>query len=153
MPKTKGQETVFGILMVLAMVYGMEVYNVCLERGGVAAANFFVSPLEMLPLCIAAFALETAIVGPLAHKLVAQVVNPGKSRPFTPILLMSLCTVCMMCPLMSFVAAVWFQGPGNLVWKWLPTLGRNLPMALCWQLFVAGPVVRRLFGALCRARR
>ena len=34
--------------------------------------------------------------------------------------------------------------------NWLQTIVRNFPMALCWQVFFCGPLVRRLFRTLFR---
>ena len=55
-----------------------------------------------------------------------------------------------MCPIMSFFASVLFSFDGmeNVVANWLTITIRNFPMTLCWQLFVAGPVVRFIFRKL-----
>jgi hypothetical protein len=37
------------------------------------------------------------------------------------------------------------QRNGALVSKWIQTIATNLPMAFCWQLLVAGPLVRMAF--------
>jgi len=37
------------------------------------------------------------------------------------------------------------QRNGALVSKWIQTIATNLPMAFCWQLLVAGPLVRLAF--------
>ena len=52
-----------------------------------------------------------------------------------------------MCPIMSFFASVLFgfKGTDMLLGNWLQTAARNLPMALFWQLFYAGPFVRFVF--------
>lgn len=49
-----------------------------------------------------------------------------------------------MCPMMSMVATLAFKHPmlDNLLVAWMQTVALNFPMALLWQLFVAGPVVR-----------
>ncbi len=49
---------------------------------------------------------------------------------------------------MSFCATLIFQNAGSqVVAVWLQTTVLNFPMAFCWQLFFAGPVVRAIFGA------
>lgn len=54
--------------------------------------------------------------------------------------------VCLMCPVMSLIATVLFAHPGNqVIAVWLQKLALNFPMALCWQIFFAGPFVRNLF--------
>ena len=50
---------------------------------------------------------------------------------------------------MSLVATVLFKQPGKeLVAAWFQTTVLNFPMALLWQIFFAGPVVRFIFGKL-----
>ena len=52
-----------------------------------------------------------------------------------------------MCPLMSFAATVIFNFPGwsALITTWLEAVVKNFPMALCFQIFYAGPLVRFIF--------
>jgi len=52
-----------------------------------------------------------------------------------------------MCPVMSFIATALFKHPGSeIIAQWLQTTVINFPMALCWQIFFAGPLVRNVFG-------
>ena len=66
----------------------------------------------------------------------------------------SSCTVLIMCPTMSAVAAVLFSvilGGGSwtqLPAYWVATVLKNFPMALLWNLFAAGPLTRLLFRRL-----
>lgn len=55
-----------------------------------------------------------------------------------------------MCPLMSMVATLVFKQPApvNLIVTWMQTVAANFPMALLWQIFIAGPVVRFLVGLI-----
>ena len=58
-----------------------------------------------------------------------------------------------MCPAMSFVATALFQHPGSeLLSAWVQTTALNFPMALCWQIFFAGPLVRLVFRTLFRSQ-
>ena len=60
-----------------------------------------------------------------------------------------------MCPLMSLAATILFQHAGRqIIAVWLQTTALNFPMALCWQLFFAGPLVRFLFrqGMKCAVK-
>lgn len=45
MPENTTQKTIFGIMVALCMVYGMEVYNACLRNGGLNTSSFFI-PLD-----------------------------------------------------------------------------------------------------------
>ena len=47
MPKTKFQNVVFTIIMAAIMVYGMIVYNVSLNTGGMRSENFLLALHEM----------------------------------------------------------------------------------------------------------
>ena len=68
-----------------------------------------------------------------------------------PSMVISAITVCFMCPIMSFIATVLFQGVNSdLIANWLQIAVRNFPMALCWQIFYAGPLVRWIFGKIFR---
>ena len=132
MPKTKFQEVIFTILMVMVMVYAMVVYNIAI-------------------MVIAGFILELFVVGRIVPGLAFRIVTPGKERPIAVILVISSLTVCFMCPIMSFIATVLFQGVNrDLIANWLQISVRNFPMALCWQIFYAGPLVRWIFGKIFR---
>ena len=59
-----------------------------------------------------------------------------------------------MCPLMSLAATLLFKNAGSeIVAVWLQTTAINFPMALCWQLFFAGPVVRAIFGLIFKEKK
>ena len=153
MPKTKFQEIIFTILMVLIMVYGMVVYNISLDRGGVSNAVFGLAFRELLVMGIVAFLLEVFLAGPLAKKLAFNIVTPGKDRMIVIILAISAMTVCLMCPLMSLAAAVLFQGvDSELFSKWIQITALNFPMALFWQIFFTGPLVRWIFGKIFKEK-
>ena len=61
MPKNRIQETIFTVMMVIVMVYGLVCYNIALETGGMK--NFiFVAALSELPIMgVAAFILDNNI--------------------------------------------------------------------------------------------
>ena len=145
MPKTKLQDAVFTALMATLMVYGMVVYNISLDLGGVSARSFRLA-LHELPLMAAiAFVLEFFVVGKLAAKLAFTVVRPT-DRPQIITYAISLMIICIMCPTMSLVATVIFTGvDGQFIANWFDTIRRNFPMALLWQLFAAGPATRWCF--------
>lgn len=143
MPKTKAQKTVFSLLMAFLMVYGMEVYN-HIVTGSVTASSFLVPLGELLGLMAAVLLLEEFIAGRIARKIAFRIVNPDKAKQITAIVAVQIATVCLMCPMMSLVATLVFKAevPAPLPLKWLQTVAVNLPMAMTWQLLVAGPVVR-----------
>lgn len=66
-------------------------------------------------------------------------------------LAVSGCTVMVMCPSMSLITTALFTGiDAEFFARFLATLYRNLPWALLWQIFAAGPVTRGVFRAVFR---
>ena len=63
MPKTKLQDAVFTALMATLMVYGMIVYNISLDLGGVSAQSFRLALNELPLMAAVAFVLEFFVVG------------------------------------------------------------------------------------------
>lgn len=153
MPETRTEKLFFLICMSAMMVYGMEVYNHFLLHKTLTISHFLVQPIFILFLLIVMF-LETLIVGPIAHHLASRIVKTPKN-PRSAIFAMQLCTVCLMCPIMSMVATIVFKGgfsPG-LLFIWGQTVVANFVMALLWQLLVAGPLVRFFVIRLPRQTR
>ena len=113
--------------------------------------NIFVAALSELPImCVAAFLLDTFIAGPLAKKIAFKLVNPKEYKPIFIILAISVLSVWLMCPMMSFVAIVLIKRAfgTQIISVWIQTTIINFPMAFFWQLFAAGPLVRKIFGKM-----
>ena len=153
MPKTRKQETIFTIMMVFVMVYAMICYNIALSNGGMENFVFRAALSELPVMVVAGFLLDTFIAGPLAKSRAFAVIDPGESKPIVVILAISVFSIIFMCPLMSLVATILFKGglSVNTFSLWLQTTLMNFPMAFFWQLVVAGPLVRGIFGKLCKA--
>ena len=99
-----------------------------------------------------AVVLELLFVGKLAQILAFRFVTPGKDPMIMIILAISAMSVCLMCPLMSLAATILFKNAGvEFVAVWLQTTAMNFLMALCWQIFFAGPFVRNVFGFAVRS--
>lgn len=146
MPKTKLQDVIFTIMMVIVMVYAMVVYNIAIDKGGVKNEVFVLAFGELILMGIVGFILEMLVAGPLAKRLAFRLMEPVEDKMIFIILAISSITVCLMCPMMSFVATVLFKGfNSQLIANWVQTTALNFPMALCWQIFFAGPFVRLLF--------
>lgn len=155
MPKTKNQKILFSILMSFVMVYGMEVYNNAVIHRGMTN-SLFLLPLEEVALLMAAvIAIETFIGGPLARKMAFRLVDPAKDRPIVVIVAIQIMTVCLICPMMSLVATFAFKGgfSTQILAKWVQTVAINFPMAFCWQIFVAGPLVRTIVSKTFRNQK
>ena len=147
MPKTKFQNVVFTIIMATIMVYGMIVYNVALNTGGVTNATFGMALHEMPIMVPVAFILEFFVVEKLATKLAFTVVRPT-DRPQIITYAISTMIVCIMCPTMSLIATLLFKEAS--LGTWVQTFGCNMPMALIWQLLFCGPLARLIFRTLFR---
>ena len=154
MPKNRIQEFIFSLIMVAVMVYGMICYNIALAQGGLATSAFAAAFHEFAFMAPIALVLEMLVVSPRAHAAAVRMVGPLPKAPFAMIAAMSLVTVQYMCPLMSLVATLLIKrpAPGDLVAVWFQTTALNLPAARCWQLFFAGPAVRRLFALIFTER-
>ncbi len=149
MPQTRFEKLVFSLMMSAMMVLGMESYNLLLI--GASAGHFARALALELPLMTAVVMLtQNCVGGPLALRLASLFgVRPGPST--RSLLVISCCTVVLMCPLMSMWATLFFKlqlGPVSAVW--LRTVAMNLPMAFGWQLLIAGPTVRHAFRRLFR---
>lgn len=155
MPKNRFQETIFTIMMVLVMVYAMICYNIALASEGMQNFVFKAALRELPIMAVIAFVLDTFIAGPLAKRQAMRLFTPGEDKPIFIILAISIFSVLFMCPMMSFVATLLFNGglTGNTVSSWLQIVAMNFPMAFFWQLLVAGPLVRKVFGMIFSERK
>jgi hypothetical protein len=146
MPKTKFQELVFSLIMVLTMVYVMTVYNTALEIG-LTYSVFKIALLGMWAEALAAFIAHRYIAGPLAKNMVHRWFTPGVDRPIIMTVAMAGCTVMFMAPMMTLFVSVLHHGLSpELPLLWLPKLLVNFPFALILQIFYVGPLARWGFG-------
>ena len=130
MPKNKFQDVIYTIIMASVMVYGMVAYNIVLNTGSMQNWVF-----------LAVF-----------HEWPIMTVNPREASQTSIMLAISAASVWLMCPCMSFFATLLFKDSHNAQFFaiWVQTTVMNFPMALLWQFFAAGPLVRRIFGLLFR---
>ena len=151
MPKSLFQEIVMTIFMVFVMVYAMICYNMSLALGGLSNEIFIGAFKELTFMAPIAFILDFFIVGNIAKKITFKLFNPKEDKIIFIVLSISICSIWFMCPLMSAVATILFKGgllQKDFVAKWLQTTAFNYPMATFWQLFFAGPIVRRIFSLI-----
>ena len=154
MPKNTFQEVVFTILMVFVMVYAMICYNIALNTGGMTNSVFAAAFHELIIMGSIAFILDFFIVGKIAKAKAFKIVDIKKDNPFHLVLAISFVSVILMCPLMSLAATILFKNAGNqIIAVWLQTTALNFPMALCWQIFFAGPAVRFIFGHIFKEKK
>ena len=142
MPKNKFQDMIFTAIMATIMVYGMIVYNVALNMGGMTNQTFLIALHEMPIMVPVAFVLEFFVVGKLAKMLAFKVMRPD-DRPQFITYAISICICCIMCPVMSLIATLLFKKPSFSTW--VQTWAMNFPMAILYQMFYCGPLVRLIF--------
>ena len=145
MPKNKFKDVIFTIIMATIMVYGMVVYNVALNTGEVSGFTFFAALHELPVMVPIAFVLEFFVVGKIARTLAFSVMKPT-DRPQFITYAISICICCIMCPVMSLIATILFKEPS--FGTWVKTFALNFPMAICWQMFYCGPLVRLIFRTI-----
>lgn len=149
MSKTKLQNFIFTVVMAFAMVYAMICYNIAINIGGMRNQVFWMAFEELIVMLPIAILLELCVVEKLAHKMTFQILDPQKDRPLMITLVMCSLIVCLMCPMMSLVATLLFKGVGiDMIGAWIQTTVINFPMALGWQIFFAGPLIRFLFQTM-----
>lgn len=151
MPKTKFQNVVFTAIMAFCMVYGMIVYNISLNLGGVSPTCFLAAFHEIPIMVPIAFVLEISIVGKLARRIVFSVLRPT-DRPQFITYAMSLVICAIMCPIMSLIATILFKDSKTFS-TFIQTWAMNFPMALLYQMFYCGPFVRLIYRTLFRAEK
>ena len=113
MPKTKFQEIIFTIMMVFMMVYFMICYNIALNVGGMTNQVFLDAFHELVIMGPVAFILDFFIIGHLAKKKAFQIVDLENGHPFHLVIAISVVSIILMCPCMSFVATLLFKNAGN----------------------------------------
>ncbi len=144
MQKSKLQSLIFTIVMAFFMVYGMICYNIALNIGGMTNQVFVMAFHELVIMWPIAIILELCIVEKLSLKLTLRCVDDKASKLSFTIVMCSI-IVCLMCPMMSFVATLLFKNAGReIIAVWLQTTVFNFPMALAWQIFFVGPLVRNM---------
>ncbi len=175
MPQNQLQRTVFAFLTVVITVHAYVFYSLYVVNGGtlmsvtgesgvLAAINAQGGVYmfgEMLPIwtvilvefCFA-FLLENLIGSPCSFKLACRVFDPRKNHPMIFESAIICATVGIMCPAMSFLAALfyypYYSGFNILTFlaNWLKLVCFNFPFAYFTQMFFIQPFVRVLFKLL-----
>lgn len=153
MPKNRAQKVAFGILMSVTMAYGMEVYNVAWKLGiptlpggfsNMTNAVFLDALVEASYMWLFVFLFSNLWGNRLGAALASRLVDHDRDNAFLCTLVRSGCTVLVMCPTMSLVAAILFNvvlagqpaaelpaiwvGPSSRTSPW-PCSGTSLPRA------------------------
>lgn len=178
MPKNQFQRMIFALLTVIVTVHAYVFYSLYVING-----NFFRSiegaqgvldgiqlnggvmmfgqlfpiwAVILIEFCLA-YALECIIGSPYSLKLACKVFDPKTTHPVLFETAIICATVGLMCPLMSFLAAIiyypYFDGFHllTLIANFLKLLCYNFPFAFLTQLFFIQPFIRTIFKMIfCR---
>jgi hypothetical protein len=141
MLKSKAHRAIFNRLIALLMVYGMETYHNIVTG---SSHIFVISPINFAGLVLVYILFQKLIIERIARKIAFKVVTPSEKNPFKVLIAVQISAICLMCPMMSLVAAAISKAHVDISFlhKWLATVATDLPMAIFLQLLVAGPIVR-----------
>jgi len=175
MPKNQFQKLMFALMTVVITVHAYVFYSLYVVNGstlmsitqsksvidaihtlgGVYMFGRYL-PIWMVILvefCLA-YSLEIFLGSPLSFQLASKVFDCQKTHPVIFESAVICSTVSIMCPLMSFIAAILYYPYYNgfhvmtLLANWLKLVCFHFPFAFFTQLFFIQPLVRTLFKYL-----
>ena len=175
MPRNQFQRMVFAFLTVVITVHAYVFYSLYVVNGNllmeITGADSVIHAINtqggvymfgtMLPIwavvliefCFA-YSLECLLGSPLSFKMASKMFDPRCNHPMIFETVIISCTVLIMCPTMSFIAA-WLYYPYysgfnmfTLLANWIKLVCYNFPFAFFSQVFFIQPVVRWLFGKI-----
>lgn len=175
MPRNQFQRMVFAFITVVITVHAYVFYSLYVVNGNVlmevTGADSVIHAIEkqggvyifgnMLPIwavvliefCFA-YSLECLVGSPLSFKMASRMFDPRKNHPMIFETVIISCTVLIMCPAMSFIAA-WIYYPYyagfnllTLLANWIKLICYNFPFAFFSQIFFIQPLVRWVFGKI-----
>ena len=172
MPQNKMQRMIFALLTVIITVHGYVFYSLYVVNGpALMALHNTSSVLEAIraqggvymlgsyqPIWavvliefICAYLLEIVMGSPCSLYLAMKVFDPKTTHPVIFESAIICATVGLMCPAMSFLAAIFYYPyymgfhAATLLANWARLVCFNFPFAFFSQLFFIQPLVRTLF--------
>lgn len=177
MPRNQFQRMVFAFLTVLVTVHAYVFYSLYVVNGatlrdlnGTTSVMYAINnqggvyifggfhPIWFVVITefLFAYCLEIIMGSPLSFKLACKVFDPRTTHPVLFESAIICATVGLMCPAMSFIAALiyfpYYSGftVVALIANWLRLLCFNFPFAFFTQLFFIQPLIRKTFKLLFR---
>ncbi|MDR1189547.1 MAG: DUF2798 domain-containing protein [Bifidobacteriaceae bacterium] len=133
---------VFTLIGVGSMVTVMATYNKALEHG-LTWDVFGELPLAFALRAPLAFALQFFVVQKFAGRMTSRYQSANSLEYYA---IRTGFTVLLMCPIMSFYSVALYVGfTADFVLIWLTRIVLNWMFAFCVQIFLVGPLVRKLF--------
>ena len=178
MPRNQFQKTFFAFITVIITVHAYVFYSLYVIHGSTFIANTGASGvLEAIKMMggvsvlgktvpiwavvliefFLAFTLEIFVGSPQSFKIACHYFDPRKNHPMIFETMIISATVLVMCPIMSFIAAILYY-PFNymsfnmvhFLAEWLKLVCYNFPFAFFSQLFFIQPIVRTIFKYVFR---
>lgn len=175
MPRNQFQKMVFAFLTVLITVHAYVFYSLYVVNGqtlmNITGENSVLRAIQaqggvymfgrMCPIwsvvltefCFA-YILEILVGSPLSFKLACRKFDPKKNHPMIFESAIINATVGIMCPVMSFIAALLYfpYDSGFHIWtflaNWIKLICFNFPFAFFTQMYFIQPIVRTLFKVI-----
>ena len=175
MPKNQFQRMIFAFLTVVVTVHAYVFYSLYVVNGNILmtinGTNSVIDAINRqggvymvgrnLPIWsvvlvefVLAFCLEVIMGSPCSFKLACKVFNPKETHPVLFETAIICTTVGLMCPAMSFIAAILYYPYYNgfhiitLLANWMKLVCLNFPFAFFTQLFFIQPLIRTVFKLL-----
>lgn len=170
---SKKQEILYAAITVFITVHAFIFYCLSIENGGFSfdivkqaySINTWAFPIPLVLLeFVLALIIELLIESKFSKHITFKVMDPKVDRPYMIETLIIVSTVCIMCPIMSFIATILyylipglvFNAPVNtllieFIPKFLQTFVVNFPFALLGQLCFIQPLVRRIFKTIYKS--
>ena len=150
MPQTKFQRLMFALITVVITVPCFVFY--CVD---IIKSSWIFIPIEF----VLAYLCEIFVGSPVSLKLALKAIDPKKNDPMIVETAVICATVCIMCPLMSFLATILYNGIiavgiyggsfSNFIINFIPYFFQkvvlNFPFALLSQVFFIQPLTRTIF--------
>lgn len=122
------------------------------KQGGVYMLGRYLPiwAVVLIEFCFA-YVLEVTVGSPASFKLASKVFDPRESHPMMFETAIISATVGIMCPAMSFIAALlyypYYEGFHivTMLANWLKLVCFNFPFAFFTQLFFIQPLIRTVF--------
>lgn len=179
MPKNQFQRMIFALLTVIVTVHAYVFYSLYVVNGSFFSSiegasgvldgvrlnggvmmfghTFPIWAIILTEFCLA-YILECVMGSPFSFKLACKVFDPGQTHPVLFETAIICATVGLMCPAMSFLAAImyypYYSGFNliTLLANWIKLVCFNFPFAFFTQLFFIQPLIRTVFKVIFRQR-
>ena len=172
MPTNRFQKMIFALMTVIVTVHAYVFYSLYVVNGdffasiegargvldGVRLNGGVMMFGRMFPIWavvvlefVLAYTLEMTMGSPCSFKLAMKVFDPKTTHPVLFETAIICATVGLMCPAMSFLAAIiyypYYAGFNfiTLIANWMELVCYNFPFAFSTQLFFIQPLIRTLF--------